>query len=119
MGDSNLYKNIINHTSQFPMCGNPFRADTYRGCTHGCCYCFAKYMPQNEHQYVNEDGSKGYESNIQVGDVSLFERWIRQAITENNTSNIRLELLNRRVPLHLGGLSDPFQPLEFKARAQQ
>ena len=32
---------ILTVGNQFKMCGNPFRIDTYRGCSFGCRYCFA------------------------------------------------------------------------------
>jgi len=96
------YKNPIGITSQFPMCGNCFRVDTYRGCGFGCMYCFAN----------NRSGNFTVQN--QVADVGLISKWFHEAINRNDTSNIKKEMLNKYVPLHLGGMSDPFQQREFQ-----
>lgn len=96
------YSNPLLPTSQFVMCGNCFRADTYKGCSFGCDYCFA-----------NNRGGK-FERDFAITDVGLMRKWFHQAIEENDTSNIKKEFLNHRVPIHLGGLSDPFQDAEWK-----
>lgn len=97
-----LYKNPILHTSQFPMCGNAFRMDTYMGCSFGCKYCFANAR------------HNGILFNNKVCDIKLVEKWFNDAINLKKTSNVKLEMLNRRVPLHLGGMADPFQKREFE-----
>lgn len=99
------YKTPIGHTSQFRMCGNCFRADMYRSCDFGCTYCFAN--------------NRGGQFHIvkQIADTKLIRKWFADAIDMNDTSNITKELLNRRVPLHLGGMSDPFQKMEFEHHA--
>ena len=98
----NLYKNPISHTSQFVMCGNCFRADTYRNCDFGCKYCFAN----------NRNGN--FKVINQIADIKLISKWMYEAIEKNETNNIKKELLNRYVPLHLGGMADPFQNREWK-----
>lgn len=77
----------------------------YKGCSFGCDYCFA-----------NNRGGK-FERDFQVADVDLIRKWFKQAIEDNDTSNIKKECLANRVPIHLGGLSDPFQKCEYKYRA--
>lgn len=99
------YANPLLHTSQFTMCGNCFRADMYRGCSFGCDYCFAN----------NRGGN--FEHDFQVADVDLIRKWFKQAIEDGDVSNIKKELINHYVPIHLGGLSDPFQKCEEKYRA--
>ncbi len=89
-------------TTQFPMCGNCFRVDTYRGCSFGCIYCFA-----NARKYTSGD-------RFQIGDLNLFKKWFEEALDKNETNNLNKELLNRKTPLHLGGMSDPFQKREWK-----
>lgn len=96
------YKNPMMPTSQFPMCGNCFRLDTYHGCSFGCSYCF-----------VNARGGF-FHFDYQLTDINLVRKWFHEAIDLGETNNIKKEFLNQRVPLHLGGLSDPFQPIEWK-----
>lgn len=93
-------------TSQFTFCGNCFRADMYKGCAFGCDYCFA-----------NNRGGNFYRDSIKVANVDLIRKWFKAAIEDNDTSNLNKECLNHFVPIHLGGLSDPFQPCEKKYRA--
>lgn len=100
--NNKIYKNPIQITSQFVMCGNCFRADTYRGCDFGCKYCFAN----------NRQGNFAVEN--EIADIKLIEKWLYEAIEKNETNNIKKELLNARVPIHLGGMSDPFQKRENK-----
>jgi DNA repair photolyase len=102
MMEDEKYKNPILHTSQFVMCGNCFRADTYRGCDFGCKYCFAN----------NRQGN--FETKDQVADIQLIKKWFHDAIIKGDTGNIKKEMLNHRVPLHLGGMADPFQTREWK-----
>lgn len=96
------YNNPLLHTSQFPMCGNCFRCDTYKGCTFGCSYCFAALRGSN-HKFDQ-----------QVADINIIAKWFEQAIEKNDTSNIKKEMLNHRVPIHLGGMADPFQKIEWE-----
>lgn len=102
MENIELYKNPIMITSQFTMCGNCFRADTYRGCDFGCKYCFAN----------NRQGNFAVKDEIAA--IHLIEKWMFEAIEKGETNNIKKELLHNRVPLHLGGMADPFQKRELK-----
>jgi DNA repair photolyase len=104
-GKRKAYSNPLLPTSQFVMCGNCFRADMYKGCGFGCDYCFA-----------NNRGGK-FERDFQVANVDLIRKWFKEAIEDGDTSNIKKECLNHKVPIHLGGLSDPFQKCEQKYRA--
>lgn len=99
------YKNPLLPTSQFVMCGNCFRADMYHSCSFGCDYCFANSRQGN---FVRD---------FQVANVDLLRRWFKQAIEDNDTSNLKKECLNHYVPIHLGGMTDPFQECEQKYRA--
>lgn len=96
------YTNPIMITSQFHMCGNCFRADTYKGCDFGCKYCFAN---------SRHDGKLFGES---IARIQLIEKWFKDAIEKGEENNIKKEMLKHYVPLHLGGMSDPFQKREWK-----
>lgn len=98
------YQNQIQLTSQFRFCGNCFRVDTYRGCSHGCKYCFA-----------NNRMAKGFGgmNNMQLGDHKAIENLFKAAFeSKKPPTDLSVELMRRRVPFHLGGMSDPFQPRE-------
>lgn len=103
------YSNPLLHTSQFPMCGNCFRMDSYKGCWFGCEYCFA-----------NARAGGGNENNFNrdfaITDPELVRKWFYEALELGETNNIKKEMINRRVPIHLGGMSDPFQELEKRYR---
>lgn len=79
--------------SQIILCDLPIRFDTYVGCSHGCTYCFAR-----KKQDIN--AIKPNES------VATLERFI------NGKRSKETEWCDWNIPLHWGGMSDPFQPLE-------
>ena len=98
-----LYNYPMAMTQQFRHCGNPFRIDTYKGCDFGCQYCFA-----------NCRGGK-FDTTFKVADMELVKRnFVKAFDTDKETKNLTIELLRHRVPLHLGGMSDPFQKREFE-----
>ena len=81
--------------SQVVLCDNPIHFDTYSGCSHACKYCFAQ----------------------RNGSIS--------EITKNNTVKALENLITSKkhkdvnwcdwdLPVHIGGMSDPFQPIERK-----
>lgn len=82
-----------NCSSQCYLCDVPIRFDTYVGCSHGCSYCFA-----NKFQDISKIG-KGEGVNQLRG----FIEGKRSGETKWCDWNI---------PLHWGGMSDPFQPCE-------
>jgi DNA repair photolyase len=79
--------------SQFWLCDLPIHFDTYSGCSHDCKYCFARRK-------------KGIE-NITYGEsVKQLENFIKGG---RNKDTIWCDW---NIPLHFGGMSDPFQPAE-------
>lgn len=99
------YSNPLGHTSQFTMCGNCFRADMYRNCNFGCSYCFANNR-QGKFKVVD-----------QVANTELIRKWFYEAITKGEKNNVKKEMINNRVPIHLGGMADPFQDREQQFKA--
>lgn len=92
-------------TSQFRFCGNPFRLDFYRFCTFGCKYCFARHI----------GGQSDFEYSFARFEIiqKLFDKAFE---SDDETTNYIVELLRHKVPIHVGGLADPFQPIEFKLK---
>ena len=89
-------------TSQFPFCGIPFRLDSYSTCQFGCRYCFASAR----------GGASGSAKVVAADPASLKRRFERIAL--HGPLSALDEMLAARVPLHFGGMSDPFMPLEKK-----
>ena len=83
--------------SQCYLCDVPIRFDTYNGCSHACEYCFAKQFT---------DISK-IKKNETVKQLKNFIEGKRNAETN---------WCDWDIPIHWGGLSDPFQPCEKKMR---
>lgn len=106
MEKTEMYKYPMSLTQQFRHCGNPLRIDTYKGCSFGCKYCFAN----------NRGGNSSFQS--LVADMSIIYNLFNKAFENNKeTKNILVEMLRHKVPLHLGGMSDPLQEREWKDRA--
>lgn len=93
---TNQYNTCLLLSQQFRHCGNPLRADTYQGCSFGCKYCFVS----NRNYY-------GKKSN-KAANIDIFKKYIL-----GKHKGIEQELINHRVPIHLGGMSDPFQKREW------
>lgn len=93
---------MLGVSSNFVGCGNCFRLDSYKGCSFGCKYCFAN----------NRSG--GYVHDFRVGSVDRLRTRMRKAIDLGDRNNLVNDMIGCRVPLHLGGMSDPLQDCEFK-----
>lgn len=99
---NDTYKYPLALTQQFRFCGNPFRLDFYRGCDFGCKYCFA-----------NVRGG-GMKHNFDYAPFEIVEKLFDKAFETNKEfKDITTELLRHKVPLHIGGMSDPFQTREW------
>jgi DNA repair photolyase len=77
----------------------PFRAslNPYRGCEHGCSYCYAR----PSHEYLGFSAGLDFETKIMV--------------KENASALLRRELASPRWKpqmLALSGVTDPYQPIE-------
>lgn len=100
-----MYRYPIALTQQFRFCGNAFRADMYKGCDFGCIYCFANSRKGN------------FKQSVDIADFKIVEKTFLNALeSDKGPNNLDYELIRHRVPLHLGGMSDPFQPREWKHR---
>lgn len=81
--------------SQVVLCDLPIRFDTYKGCTHLCKYCFVQR--KKDLQEVQK-----FETDISLRNFIEGKR--------TQTTN----WCDWNIPLHWGGMSDPFQPIEKK-----
>ena len=99
------YSTPMTVTSQFYFCGIPFRVDTYRGCSHMCKYCFAN---------TRKSGTGfGEDFKPACAKIEFFEKIFKKAFsTDREYADVNVEFLRHRVPIHLGGMSDPFQHRE-------
>ncbi len=79
--------------SQITICDLPIRFDTYKGCSHMCSYCFVKL----KYDIANIERGEG------AGALLNFIQGKR-----DNTTN----WCDFNIPIHWGGVSDPFQPIE-------
>lgn len=81
--------------SQVIFCDMPVRFDTYGGCTHACDYCFSK----RKVDMMEVDFDEG---------VDALKAFIEGKRTQETA------WADWSIPIHWGGMSDPFQPLERK-----
>jgi DNA repair photolyase len=79
--------------SQIILCDLPIRFDTYSGCSHACDYCFANAKKS-------------------IKDISVFETVESLSKFIEGKRNIETIWCDWEIPLHIGGMSDPFQPCE-------
>ena len=73
----------------------------YRGCEHGCIYCFARPT----HSYLNLSPGLDFETKI-IAKVNAAER-LRAALTAPNYDPL---------PLNIGSATDAYQPAEQRLR---
>lgn len=98
------YTTPLGLTSQFCFCGLPFRLDTYSGCNFNCSYCFARLR-----------GGKTASKKLKIANPSKIIKRFSYAISDElKATGLVSEVIRQRLPLHFGGMSDPFQPAEYK-----
>ena len=93
-------KTALHHT-RLPYNPKPayYSLNLYRGCRHGCPYCFARYT----HWYLGFQNSFDFERKIQVK-VNLLE------VLEKELAQPK----RKRDWVSLGAATDPYQPAEKK-----
>lgn len=84
--------------TQIILCDCPLRTDTYTGCKHGCTYCFATRIDKERNERDPELGEK----------PDTVRNWIE------GKRDLRTNWIDFKLPIHMGGLSDPLQPCEAK-----
>lgn len=90
---------MIDCVSQITICDMPVHFDNYLGCSHWCEYCFVKRKRDiNNIRPIN-------------GSYKSLEKFI------NGIRNDDTNWCDWDIPIHWGGMSDPFQPIEQKYRS--
>lgn len=95
-----LYEYCLTPTSQFYYCGLPLRMDSYSKCQFSCRYCFAS----------SRGGRRGLPG-MQIADPEQLAHTLNR-LTSGAPRTVVEEFLAERQPIHLGGMSDPFSPIE-------
>lgn len=88
---------MIDCGSQILFCDLPIRFDNYRGCAHRCKYCFLQRKTSFDIEIMHP--------------FKELENFI------TGFRNYKIRWANWKIPLHWGGLSDPFQPIEKEAES--
>lgn len=109
--NENFYKEFISFKSIFYFCSLPLRLDSYKGCSFGCLYCFS--------QKVN-NRKAGFFTNIIPADPRKLKIRFENLVNNKRiSSSVINSCLIRKIPIHFGSVSDPFQPHEEKYRVTQ
>jgi DNA repair photolyase len=97
---------LVNHHSSCSKCHYAFEIDSYgRGCVHNCEYCYAK----------EQLSAHGYWNRPMPFPVDLSEvRKIFYTVFETEKPNIWREVMEKRVPLRIGSMSDSFMWMDQK-----
>jgi len=107
---SEEYKKCLQYNTQFPYCPIPFRLDPYLGCTHNCTYCFAndwlKKLLAPFGSYTMKDVK------VRPADIGVLKKYFHTAEETDRKGNKEVQCIRREFPIHMGGMSDPFQPIE-------
>lgn len=96
MTTSLKYEYALSITTQFYFCGIPFRLDLSPKCSLNCLYCFAMAR-----------GGRRTDRRL-LADPASIERKLERVFDRGVLGDAVGEMLTHRVPLHFGGLSDPF-----------
>jgi DNA repair photolyase len=102
---------LVNSHTTCQQCLYAFEIDTYgRGCTHDCVYCYAK-AELTVHGYWN----KPFPMPIDISEVwKTF-----YTIFETDKSNKWREIMEKKVPLRIGSMSDSFMHMDKKYKVTQ
>lgn len=95
--------NPLNVSSKFAICGLPIRVDTYKNCSFGCKYCFSNSRVICE-----------FDKALQIANLKTVERKLDKIFNKKqfDEKNFIDALIANRITWHVGGMSDPFQPIE-------
>lgn len=91
------YLYSLSVTSQYYFCGIPFRLDTTPKCSINCLYCFAMAR-----------GGRRTSAALIVNPNAIARKLQRAISKPYSVLDVNGQMLKRKVPIHFGGMSDPF-----------
>lgn len=99
-----IFTTPLTITSQFSFCGLPLRLDSYAGCAFRCTFCFARFR-----------GGNTFGDTVRPANALILDGILRRVFeSDGPNEGIVAQFLRHRVPVHFGGMSDPFQPAELR-----
>lgn len=102
-------------TSQFRVCPIPFHFDTYRGCTYGCTYCFARDLTRFARR--NKEGKERGQTYITGNSPEGLARWCENVARHRlNYADAASVAFKERMPVKIGATADPFPLVEMTER---
>lgn len=102
---------LVNSHNTCQQCLYAFEIDTYgRGCVHDCVYCYAKA----------ELTVHGYWNNPFPMPVDITEIWkVFYTVFETNKSSKWREVMEKKIPIRIGSMSDSFMFMDKKYKVTQ
>ena len=102
-------------TSQFRVCSVPFHFDTYRGCTYGCLFCFARDFIEFSRRNADEDHRR--QAFLEGNSAKGLERWCERVMAGGyNYARAAEVAFKERIPVKIGATADPFPVCEKTER---
>ena len=108
MGKKKEYLKYISFKSIFYFCSLPVRLDSYRGCTHGCLYCFSQRL---------NNRAQGFHKCAVSANPASFRRYMESLDSDACQEGLVRSCLRHRVPIHFGCVADPFPDVEREKKA--
>ena len=103
------YRYALSITSQFYFCGIPFRLDVAPKCTLNCLYCFA----------ISRGGRRTSNNKLIANSTHVSRKIERAMLKETSKLDVNGEMLKHKVPIHFGGISDPFSNIDTSRTAKE
>src|SRR5581483_852296 len=94
------YKYALGLTSQLYFCSIPLRLDSYNNCAYSCGYCFARTRQ-----------GFGRTKTLKFANPDALDKRLED-VTRGLCNSAVVDFLRQRIPIQLGGMSDPFSEAE-------
>jgi len=105
-------KKALNRISKSSKINLPFHWDLniYRGCEHGCNYCYAMYS----HRYLEIEKEYSSHSSLEEEDCAFFQKiCVKTNIAEALEKQLKAGSWKKEL-INIGGVCDSYQPAEEK-----